>query len=422
MNETATALTQEQRARLRFVRLVVLQAQIDLLTLQLRQQTAALVEQDTPFAHRSFVPDELSMSIAESTGTCGRRVDDARMTVAHPRLMALVAASVEAALAPGEVIVTHDFGIRHLDACLDELAGASEAVQGQVLDLVLGDESVRTPHQHRQAIRAARMLLDLEGTKGKQDRIHDKRGVTLLDEADGSASLFVGGTKAKAAEMLAAIDAQVAVPAPGDTRTLAQRRYDFVHGLLCGRVQVTAPWQALIVVSLETLEGGDAPAEIPGLGFVSAEEAREVCAQADLRRAVVDANGQLVSLDDVALSGDLEPLGAAPVDLISDEIEPEHVDDPAPAASAEEWAWFAAQESTDAAEEAFLAAEASVREARLLTLCHSGIDLLEQMLRDDAHAQRTATLARIGWSVTRWHPDAPDPPDEDPLPPGGGPR
>ena len=51
------------------------------------------------------------MAIAESTGTCGRRVDDARITVAHPRLMALVAASAEAALASGEAIVTHDFGV-----------------------------------------------------------------------------------------------------------------------------------------------------------------------------------------------------------------------------------------------------------------------------------------------------------------------
>ncbi|MCU1601669.1 MAG: hypothetical protein JWO22_2378, partial [Frankiales bacterium] len=407
MNETAASLTQDQRACMRFSRLIGLQAQSDLLALQIRQEITALVEQDTPFGHRPFVPDELSMAIAESSRTCEGRVDNARITVAHPRLMALVAASAQAALAPGEAIVTHEFGIRHLDACVDELGGAPVAVQDQVLALVLPDPDVRTPHQHRKAIRAARMLLDLEGTQDKQDRIHDKRDVRLLDETDGSASLLVGGKKSSAAEMLAAIDAQpgVEVPNPGDTRPLGQRRYDFVQDLLCGRVQVTAPWQALIVVSLETLEGGDAPAEIPGLGLVSAEEAREICAKADLRRAVVDAHGRLVSLDDVALSGNSEPLGAAPTDLTSHEVEPELVDDVPATATAEQWEWLAAQQPADVAEEAFLAAQASVREARLMALCSTGTDRLEQMLRDDeVGAQRRHALAGAGWTWSAGRP------------------
>lgn len=85
MNEVAAPLPQHERARLRFNRLVELHAQADRLTLQIRQEMAALVDEDTPMAHRAFVADELSLALAESTGTCKRWVDDARMTVGATR-------------------------------------------------------------------------------------------------------------------------------------------------------------------------------------------------------------------------------------------------------------------------------------------------------------------------------------------------
>jgi hypothetical protein len=405
MMETGPPLMREERARVRFDRLVGLYAQRTRLELQIRQETAALVEEDTPFALRSFVPDELSMALAESPGTCRRLVEQAQMTVAHPRLMALVAASVEATVAGGEVFVTHEFGMRHCDAVLDELAGAPDEVQQQILDLVLADDSARTPHQLRKATRAARLLHDLQGAKDKQDRIHDNRSVSLLDEYDGSGTLMIGGTKTGAAQMLAAIDAHVAVPTPGDTRTLGQRRYDFVMDLLCGRVQATAPWQALIVVSLDTLEGGDAPAEIPGLGLVSAEETREVLAQADLRRAVVDAHGQLIALDDTLLTGDQTPLGPEAPSRVSLETEPAPVSDAEPDASEQDQAWLAAQDETQDA-------QVEEREAQLLTLCGTGIVRLEQLLH--AHACAHALTGHPGRE-----PDPPDDPGGGSPPPGG---
>ena len=428
MNEIRAPLTQEERARVRFDRLVGLHAQAEILQLQIRQETAALVEQDTPFALRSFVADELAMTLAESPGTCGRRIDDARVLMAHPRLTTLVADSVATVLDPAERVVTGWFGMRHADAVLSELVGASDEVQSQVLDLVLADEAgARTPHQLRKAVRAARLLHDLEGAADKQDRIHDGRGVSLLDEYDGSATLMVGGTKTRAAAMLAAIDAHVAVPTPGDARTLGQRRYDFVMDLLCGRVQATAPWQALIVVSLETLEGGDAPAEIPGLGLVTADEAREVLAQADLRRAVVDHTGALIALDDTVLTGDQQPL------MVADQPEVSLETEPAPVvaeetATVQEWAWLAAQDQTDPAEAAHHEAHAARREAQLLQLCARGTAAIEAHLHAQARAQ---ALAAAGWTVRHaWPPpddpepdpppEAPQDPPQSPEPPSGG--
>jgi hypothetical protein len=404
MNEVAAPLQQHERARLRFNRLVELHAQADRLALQIRQELAALVDEDTPMADRAFCPDELSLAFAESTGTCKRWVDEARMTVDRPRVMALVADGT--------------WSMRHADAVLGELGGAREETQQAVLDLVLADASARTPHQLRKATRAALLLHDLEGAKDKQDAIHANRGVALVDEFDGSSTLLVNGTKTGGAAMLAAIDAHVAVAAPGDTRSLAARRYDFVMDLLCGRTAVTAPWQALIVVSLETLEGGDAPAEIPGLGLVTAEEAREALASAELRRALVDEHGVLVSLDDVVHVGDQEPLVVVrPAEVVDDEPAEIHVEE---LATVEERAWLAAQEEGDLAEEAFESARAERREQQLLWLCDRGMAAIEAHL--DAEA-----LAPVGGPVD-W-PTFTDhrPPDDDAdggsaAPPPGPPR
>ena len=53
--------------------------------------------------------------------------------------------------------------------------------------------------------------------------------------------------------------------------------------LVCGR-QVPGQWQALVVVSFQTLTGAsEEPGEIPGLGLISAAEARELASHATLR-------------------------------------------------------------------------------------------------------------------------------------------
>ena len=53
--------------------------------------------------------------------------------------------------------------------------------------------------------------------------------------------------------------------------------------LVCGR-QVPGKWQALVVVSFQTLTGAsEEPGEIPGLGLISAAEARELASHATLR-------------------------------------------------------------------------------------------------------------------------------------------
>ena len=73
--------------------------------------------------------------------------------------------------------------------------------------------------------------------------------------------------------MMASIDAVAGPKQPGDDRTLDQRRFDAFMDLICGRVQ-PGQWQAVIVMTLATMDGGDEPAEIPGFGLVSATTRR----------------------------------------------------------------------------------------------------------------------------------------------------
>jgi hypothetical protein len=404
MNEIRAPLTRPERAQLRCRRIVELHGLINRLQLQLRIETTALVVEDTSPGDRRYVADELALELAESHRTCQRWVDEAQMLTSYPQVQALVADGT--------------WSLRHADAVLDELVGTPAAARQQVLDLVLTDRSAVTPHQLRKATRAARLLHDLEGATDTQDRIHENRGVRLVDEYDGSATLQVGGTKTGAAAMLAAIDAHVTIPAPGEVRSLAQRRYDFVMDLLCGRTQVTAPWQALIVVSLETLEGGDQPAEIPGLGLVTADEARQVLAQAELRRAVIDPQGQLVALDDTVLTGDQSPLGPAPPDQVAWDTEPEEITDPEPVATVSDREWLASQETPDTAEGEYLAARAARREEQLLTLCATGIRQLEHHLHAHRHTPAHAGPCR---HQPPPEPEPPGPPEGPPEgPPSGG--
>ncbi len=97
---------------------------------------------------------------------------------------------------------------------------------------------------------------------------------------------------------MASIDAQLGPTEPEETRTLAQRRFDLLSDLVCGRANPAEHWQALVVLSFETLTGAsDTPGEIPGMGPISAAEARELAANATLRRAVVNVGGELISID-----------------------------------------------------------------------------------------------------------------------------
>ncbi len=297
MSELAPPLTRPARAsaRLRVIEdLVARRAQLDH---ELRVQLNAFASEDVLIGHRDYVSDELALALSESSGTAQRWIENAQLYSAFPAVMARV----------GTPASEGGWSIRHADALLDTICGLglSREVQEQVIDLVQGAHDARTPHQLRQAARAAVMVLDPDAAAKRWDKAKRERRVGA-DQTDpgGNASFWATGTTSQIAMILASIDTLALPKHPGDERTLDQRRFDTLMDLICGRVQ-PGSWQALVIVSLATLEGGEEPGEIPGLGLISAPEARELLRQAELRRAVVDEHGTLISVDSTVHRPDL---------------------------------------------------------------------------------------------------------------------
>ncbi len=297
MSELAAPLTRTARARARLSVIEDLVARRAQLDHELRVQLNAFATEDVLIGHRDYVSDELALALSESSGTTQRWIENAQLYNAFPAVMARV----------GTPASQGGWSIRHADALLDTICGLglSREVQEQVIDLVQGAHDARTPHQLRQAARAAVMVLDPDAAAKRWDKAKRERRVGA-DQTDpgGNASFWATGTTSQIAMILASIDTLALPKHPGDERTLDQRRFDTLMDLICGRVQ-PGSWQALVIVSLATLEGADEPGEIPGLGLISAPEARELLTQAELRRAVVDEHGTLLSVDSTVHRPDL---------------------------------------------------------------------------------------------------------------------
>ena len=230
------------------------------------------------------------------------------------------------------------------------------------------------------------------------------------------------GTAAQIASVLASLDALAGPKQPGETRNLDQRRFDAFMDLTCGRAQ-PGNWQALIVVPLATLEGGDDPAEVPGLGLVCAEEARDVLATAELRRAVVADDGTLVSVDGRVHRPDLSEVAEAerhPDSRLSLEVEPEALDlTPEHTPAGEDLAWLD-QTLEDAAVEVVVVAALSTLEhdlAEMLTLVPArtgtrGWEVVPRRIEAEVSGRRHG-----GGSDGSWGGDPPEsgpPPEPEP--------
>jgi hypothetical protein len=306
------------------------------LDLRLRERLVVLWQDQTPFGARRFVADELAVVLAESHLTTQHWIDDALMFEDHPEVKALVDSG--------------RWTIRHADAVLEELAGSvTRSLRRHVLELVLRQESARTPHQLRKATRAAVFLVDPDAAQKRAEKAREDRSVRSYDERNGSASLAMNGPKAAVAAAMAGLDAICLPKAPEDTRTLMQRRFDTLLGLISGEITPVGAHVQLLI-SLATLQGAEQPAEIPGLGFVTGEEARGLVRDAaEIRRVVVDAAGQLISVDR-APARPRPPSAPKQVRLMTDQVEPEPVTDQALADEADDLGhevsdevWLAAQ-------------------------------------------------------------------------------
>jgi hypothetical protein len=289
---------------------------------QLRLDLVRLLLEDTAPPDRVFVRDELALALSESPGTAYRWLCEAQMFSEYPAVIARV----------GLPFAEGGWSIRHADALLDAIVGLglTPLVQQRVVDLVVAHPDARTPHQLRKAAQAAVLVLDPEAAERRLARARRERTVSAEVSGDGRGWFWAAGTASQVAMVMASIDANAGPKQPGDDRSLDQRRFDAFMGLICGRA-VPGQWQAIVVATLETLDGSsEQPAELPGFGLISAAEARDLLAHAELRRAVVNERGELVSVDSTVHRPDLlEPVL----------LDPPHLPEPEPPSLADrEWA------------------------------------------------------------------------------------
>ena len=335
MRELAPPLDLERRADARLTRIEQLSQQLATLGAVLRQELGVWLTEDWHVRRHRYAADELALALGESPASARRMVEHAEMYLDFPAVMARV----------GLPLADGGWTLRHADAVLDAMTGMglSDEQRHAVVDLVVSQTDARTPYQLRKATLAAALLVDPEAAAHRFGKAREQRRVGVETFGDGSASFWAAGPVSQVAMVMASIDALAGPRQPGDTRGLQQRRFDALLDLVCGRA-VPGQWQALLVVALETLEGGSAPAEIPGLGLVCAEEARELLGDASLRRAVVDEHGVLHSLDTHVHRPDSTPQPLDdPLRQLSLELEPEPPEcGPDEPVAPEDRAWLAA--------------------------------------------------------------------------------
>jgi hypothetical protein len=312
--------------------------QISRLMVEQRLDLEALATEDLAGLGARYVADELALLWRRSPRQARNRLDSARAFAAFPAVHALVGDGT--------------WLIDHADAAVDELirTGLTHDEQRQVLELVLSRRVTLTPWEVRAAVRTAAVVLYPDAAAEAAERAQTDRDVRMYADRPGEATLLAYGPAPAVAAMLASLDALTFPPAPEETRTVAQRRFDTLYDLVCGKAH-PEQWQVQVLVGAATVRGEDeAPAEVVGLGAIPAAQARELAAGGTLRRVVVDdRTGRLLAVDDRVHRPDHAPSEVAAVRRpaqVAEQQEPVEPDPDAP--SAEDLAWYDGQLDRDA--------------------------------------------------------------------------
>jgi hypothetical protein len=233
-----------------------------------------------------------------------------------------------AALSAGEV------SRRVVAVVADETSVLEAEVAGELDERLAERVSGRTGPEARAITRRAVVAADPKAARARERKARRQRCFEVERQVVDGMGTFGGYAPI---EDVMAIDARVRALAerartPDDDRTAAARRLDVVTDLLLGRAvagensperhgdghttperhgfgkgwperydddvrrtQATTPWAVDVVVSLDTLEGADDPAELRGYGPITAETARELAGDGVWRRLLTDPVSGIVT-------------------------------------------------------------------------------------------------------------------------------
>jgi hypothetical protein len=162
---------------------------------------------------------------------------------------------------------------------------------------VLARAPGQTVGRLRESLRRAVLRVDPGAARAREERAIDTRGVEFVPLADGMAGIWATMAAAQARAYFEGLTALAErAKAPGDSRTLAQRRADVLGDLGAQLLQrPDLPRRhgrrphLQVTVAATTLAGLDeAPGELAGYGPISAAVARELAEDATWRRLLTD--------------------------------------------------------------------------------------------------------------------------------------
>jgi hypothetical protein len=160
----------------------------------------------------------------------------------------------------------------------DAVLPLSDEHATQVEDLVLDKAPGQTTGQLRAALAKAVMVVDPEGAELRRQARQADRRVTSQPTGDGQAVLSIYHSAAHIALIRAALrgKAHQLRAEPDEPRTLAQLEADLATDLLLGRTEALQAVEVHLTMPTRT----DQPAELEGVGPVTAPEAQELLAEA----------------------------------------------------------------------------------------------------------------------------------------------
>ena len=198
-------------------------------------------------------------------------------------------------LAPtGQALAEGRIDLSKAQLIASETVSAAPHVTALVQDRVLARAGERTPTQLTRQLRRALLAADPYAAGDRCARSRADRWVRIWADGDDMAMLQARLPVETAAALDSALARAAGDRQPGDERTVDQRHADALVDLLLGdgsgitaQVQVTVPASVLAGLS-------EAPAEIVGLGPISAHLARLIAADATWRRLLTDPATNMV--------------------------------------------------------------------------------------------------------------------------------
>ncbi|MCZ3387252.1 MAG: 13E12 repeat family protein [Actinomycetia bacterium] len=209
-----------------------------------------------------FVSDEIAVLLACTPLLATHRLETAIGANAHPSLMRVWR---RGAIDARKVAVIGD-SLRDVDpAFADTLA--EEAARYA---------TSRTATQTRAWLTRQVLAADPGMAEVRRARANEGRHITLRPVGDGMAELCALLPGVQARQAFDTINALAQAAPNGDARTADQRRADALMDLLTGRAEPPQV-KVQVVVSADTLAGeSDSPGWVPGLGPITAGEARQI--------------------------------------------------------------------------------------------------------------------------------------------------